>query len=242
MTALMTASSEARACEARGVVDIDRHHWRCAGSPLGRHGGEPTIVRVPVCAAASADPLAACRTPVEVLVALADAPASPDFSVRARTEQNRARSLERDVLAAAERRRLFPRPVMFYGIEPEAAGQLQLKREMLFVLARVSGQGLIGRAAAGLGPTSSLRAFAEAEALESTRIRATYLQVEELMAPNPLVNSWTVQAGFAATGASLFWAGLAGEKLLDGALGAAFAIHPQIWPPGIEVKGSFGSP
>jgi hypothetical protein len=242
--ALLPARAEALTCEARGVVELGRHHGRCAGSGMNRYSrlSEPNAGTVTVCADASDRPLGGCRAPVDVVVTLPDEPPHPSSIEGGRLAQNRARALEREVRAAAERRRHLPRPVMLYGIEPEPAGQFQLKREMLFLLARVSGQGLIGRAAVGLGPISSLRAVAESEALEGTRVRATYLQIEEFRGPNPLVNSLAVQGAYAAAGGALFWAGLLGEKLLHGALGDALAIHPQVWPPGIQIKGSFSSP
>ena len=131
---------------------------------------------------------------------------------------------------------------MFYGIEPEPALRFELKREMLLLLARVSGQGLISRAAAGLSPTSSIRALAVSEETDRERVRATFIQIEEFRGPNPLVTPMAVQGAYAAAGGALFWSGLLGEKLLHHALGDAFVIHPQLWPPGIQVKGSFAVP
>lgn len=239
MTGFVASGSEARAQSARGEGEVG-HHWIFSRGPLARQS-EP-VGDVTVCVQVAQAPRKPCPARVGVTVALDTRPAPLDFTKRAIAEQNRVRSIDRGVQAHAERRRLAARPTMFYGIEPEPALQFQLKREMLLLAATVSGQALISRAAAGLSPTSSIRAFAVMDDSDHERLRATFLQIEEFRGPNPLVTPMAVQEAYAAAGGACFFSGLLGEKLLHHALGDAFVIHPQIWPPGIQIKGSFAVP
>jgi hypothetical protein len=240
----VSARAAARSDAARGEVGLDHRHRGSPWRPMSMHHdtGEAPSGDVEVCVEMPRTPRDRCRASVSVTVALGEAPEAPDFGRRAVTEMNLVHSIERGVAAAAQRRRRAARPVMLYGIEAEPVLQFQLKREMLVLLARLTRQGAIGRAAIGLTPTSSIRSIAESQALERTRDRATFIQIEEFGGANPLATPRTTQAAFAALGASLFWGGFAGEKLLHGALGEAFVIHPQPWPPGIEIKGSFELP
>ena len=239
MTGFVASGSDARAQSARGEGEVG-HHWIFSRGPLARQT-EP-VGDVTVCVQMAQAPRKPCAARVGVTVALDTRPVPLDFTQRATAEQNRVHAIDRGVRAHAERRRLAARPTMFYGIEPEPVLQFELKREMLLLLATVSGQSLISRAAAGLSPTSSIRAFAVSEENDRERVRATFIQVEDFRGPNPLVTPMAVQEAYAAAGGALFWSGLLGEKLLHHALGDAFVIHPQIWPPGMQVKGSFAVP
>lgn len=224
------------ALAALGVCASDAH-----AEGLGR-APAPAGGRVVVCVDLLRTPRAQCRRDVGVMIGRDHLPAIPDFSRHAVTERNLILAIERGIGALAERRRVAARPAMLYGIELEPVFQLRLRREMLVVLARLTEQGAIGRAAAGLRPSQTIRAFVEGEALERTRDRATYLQIEDFKGSNPLRTPLTTQGAFAALGASFFGSGIAAQRLLRGALGDALVIHPQPWPPGIEIGGTFGVP
>jgi len=242
MTLITAGSADARAHGTRAVVDVDNPHRKVAGGLAGRHV-RTTTERVPVCADLPGSPTTRCREHVAVTVTVDEPP--PAFSDTIRrfiAERNLTRSLAQGIKRDSARRWLEARPVMHYGIEPEPFVQVQLKREMLVLLARITGEGAIGRAATGVSPGSSIRVFAEAEQLEWSSARATFIQIEEFRGPNPLVTAMAAQAGFGALGGALFWGGLFGEKMLHGALGDALVIHPQAWPPGIQIKGSFDVP
>lgn len=195
-----------------------------------------------MCVAVPIRPLDRCATTVDVIVAFEQGPITLDIALLTRTEQNLIQSTLRSERDAITRRLRGDTPIRLYGIEPESPMQVYIKREMLLVLAQVTGLGAVGRAARGLSPSSSIRAIAEGESAERTRGRATYLQIEDREGPTPLRTSPGSQATFAAAGATLFTNGLVGQKLLHGSLGDALTIHPLPWPIGVEISGRFRLP
>jgi hypothetical protein len=151
-----------------------------------------------------------------------------------------ARSLERGTRAAALRRALdAPLGAIRYGVRSEPLLQFQMKRELLLLLARVTGESRLTRAAMSLRPTSSLRGIEEGLALEGSRVRATYVAIEELLAPREMVTSMSTHAAFASSGALLFGSAIAAQKLLHGALGDRLSIYPLPWPTGFSISGRF---
>jgi hypothetical protein len=132
-----------------------------------------------------------------------------------------------------------PTAVELDGLRLEPFVQFQLKREMLRFLGEVTRQSGILRAATTLRLNFSLRATAALESLARTRERATFIQIEEFWGPNPLTTSLPVGATFAGPSALLFGSSILSGKLFQASLGDALAIHPQPWPPGIQISGTF---
>jgi hypothetical protein len=87
-----------------------------------------------------------------------------------------------------------------------------------------------------------MRAFDEDLLLGRERARATFIEIEEFKGVDPLTPTLAAQASYAIAGAVLFGGGIGAEHLLHGSLGDAFDIHPQLWPPGLLIKGRFRVP
>jgi hypothetical protein len=244
MAAILGAgSAEARAQEAPAEVQESSPRARFDGGPLDDQAAasRATVESVLVCSSLPRTPKEPCHQLVGVKVGF---DALPFLDMREHTAEEMAltRSLERGARTASRRRFAALRPAMLYGIEPEPILQFQLKREMLVLLAKVTDEARILRAATSIEPTSSIRAVAESQNLDRTRARATYVEIEGLMGDTPRATTLTAQFAYASAGAALFAGGILGEKLLHGALEDTFCIHPQPWPPGIRISGTFGSP
>jgi hypothetical protein len=186
-------------------------------------------------------PLGPCPRELRLPVPFGPPPSLVDVH-RIQTEENTAEAVKREILAAARLRTLGAQIPILYGIEGEPLKQFELKREILVGLARLSGDSRVMTAALGVGPSSTLRAFVEGDFIPETRVRGTYVEIEDLRGENPLVPTVAQELTFASIGAGLFGLGAGTHAVFRRAMGAYgdnLQIHPQPWPPGVTIKGSF---
>jgi hypothetical protein len=196
---------------------------------------------VSICSDLRSTPLGPCPHAFRLPVAFVPATSLLDVR-RIQIEENTAEAVKREIRAAARLRTIGARIPILYGIEDEPLKQFQLKQEILVALAKLSGDSRVMAAALGLAPGSTLRAFAGREEPPETSVRGTYVEIEELRGQNPLVPTVAQELMFGSVGAGLFVIGAGTHALVRramGDLGDNLQIHPQPWPPGLLVKGTF---
>jgi len=226
---------------AAGSRDGRLAAWRA--SRLAPWAGiDPTSVTL--CPVRRSTPLGLCLQVVRVPMAF-DAPPSLLDVRRFQAEHNASDLLVREMRELDRARFAGTRVKMFYGIAGEPENQFLLKRELLIFAAKLSADSRIMRAAVNFGPTSSVRQLTEAEALKQASERATFVQIEEFIGPSPLSTTVLQQLRFASIGAALFTVGAGTHAPVSRAMGAYsdnLAVHPQLWPPGLVVRGVFTVP
>lgn len=183
--------------------------------------------------------LSPCRETVHVALARREL-TSLDLGAPTRDERTLSRSLEHGAWLSSKRRFSGAHLAMaLNGYEPEYLLKYQLKRELLFFAAKLTGESSLRRAATTLTRGATLRALIEMEALERSRARATYVQIEEWRGYDVAylrANIRPPDATFATIGAALLGTGAVLRRVTP------LPIQPQMWPPGIQVSGTFSIP
>jgi hypothetical protein len=194
-----------------------------------------------MCAVARRTPLGPCPAAVRVAVPFREVLSILDTR-RYQMERNSDELLAREIQEIARLRLLHTRIDMLYGVEGEPEEQYRLRREAFVFLATLSGDSRVLTAARGMGPSSSIRQFSEIDAARLWSRWATYVQVEEVMGTAALSTTLLQEMRYASLGASLFMVGSISHSFLVKAMGHnsdMLAIHPQPWPPGVTIRGSF---
>jgi hypothetical protein len=147
--------------------------------------------------------------------------------------------LEQEIQASAKRRSLASPYQLRYGVEPELPAQTELRREIFFFLASLTGESSLRRAATSAPSSLTIRAVVDGEAEDRERRRATFVEIEELKGPSPRPTSAGARGAFASAGALLFASGIAGARLVST---TTTLVVPQPWPAGLRISGTFELP
>jgi len=159
-----------------------------------------------------------------------------------RTESDReaARVMQQGPKATKiARKKAGPRAPMQNGFEPAAIVEPEFRREILLFLASLTGDLSLRREGRQLPRIATIRALAETQALADAHRRATYIEIEDFKGPDKTITTPPAMVA----GAVLLGTG-AVARLRGGGSGEpdAVLLRPQLWPPGIRIKGTFDVP
>ena len=182
----------------------------------------------------------ACRGVVAIPMRSGSEPRIEGSRWRTEPDRKTARVVEHGPSAVKLRRIRPGRAPMQNGFEPEPLVELELRREILVFLAEVTGERSLRRAGTQLPRISTIRAIADMNALERARRRATYIQTEDFKGNDKSITTPTAMLA----GGILLASGATIDRLIldEPGEGARAKIKPQLWPPGIRIKGRFDWP
>jgi hypothetical protein len=158
-------------------------------------------------------------------------------------ERSLSRSLMREARAAAQRRFLSLPWTAPYGIEMETAAQVEVRRQVFYGLARITGESRLLRVVSTDPAPLGDRALREIETQIRMRRRGSFVELEEVKGNARHYISPAAEATAASAGALLCAGGMLGAKLLPALIPRdRLVVRPQPWPTGVTLGGTFDQP